>query len=363
MKRMFLMAFVPVSFLMFAGCKSDTLLADYIVPPTIIKDVKLIDTMEIIPKVSLSGNSLRSDDQSYICASLHQTLSSKLSQCGYINTVDYVWGNPEGVSALEDLIHAKNSQHGYVRHSTDPVSDRAHMYLDFKVNVSSGATEKKEKIELKDDIYRIKYEDGVPYQEYSETRTSTVEMPTSVFSITGTGSLTAKLVDKSGKTVYTKTFSNLSYSYLTSSTVHDAPPPASAVVLQMILPAIETIVTDISPHKVQRELEINSSGSKKSVLLLKSMAFTEAINAIDELDEKSSADYENLGIAYEIIGDYVSAKECFEHVLKDDSTSELAKKCVDRIDSVLSGKQNIRNMNIKQTGNQFKSSEYEGGNI
>ena len=357
------MVFLPILISGLAGCKSDVLIADYLVPPTIIKDVKVIDTLEIVPTVSLSGNSFHSGDEKYVCGSLHQILASKLSQYGYINVLDYVWGNAEGASAMEDLLRSKNSQHGYVRHTTDPVTNRARMYLDFKVKVNSGAVEQKVKLELQDDTYSIKYKDGVPYQEYSGTRTSTVEMPTSVFSIAGTGTLSAKLVDKSGNTVYSKTFSNLSWSSQTSASVHDAPPPASAVVEQMILSAVETIVTDISPHTVQRELEINSSGSKKSVLLLKSMAFTEAIYAIDELDKKSSADYENLGIAYEIIGDYVSAKECFDRVLKNDSSSELAKKCMDRIDSILSGKQSLRNMNIKQTGNQFKASEYEGGNI
>ena len=136
-------------------------------------------------------------------------------------------------------------------------------------------------------------------------------------------------------------------------------PSNSAVIAEMIVPAIETVVADLSPHKESRKLEVNEDGAEHTVLLLKAQAFTEAIAALDEIKEKTYADYENLGLAYEIIGDYNAAKDAFNEALKLKAGTKIATDGNARIQAILAGKAELRKMEAKKTDTQFKKPEFK----
>jgi hypothetical protein len=367
-----------VSMLIFGGCKTEeTVTVDYIVPPKEISDVNSISTLEIIPNVKLSGSAIKNFtvEKQLVNVALTQSLSSRLCQNGYIKPVDSIWGNIDGVAQMDELISEKDSKHGYARIMTDSMEERATMNLNLTLTMNSNRVQDEIIKELVDTPYKIEYRDEKrEYKSGDQKRTATVRVPysspdkstskkvsfkTIAYVVSGSGTLTAELVDKSGVKVYEKSFPNLSYSFRTSESVHGGVPTNTEVIAKMILPAIEEIAKDISPHKESRTLEINTDGSKKAVLLLRSLALTEAITALDELkDTKSSADYENLGVAYEAIGEYVSAESAFAKATELNPASEFAAQCKKRITSILEEKKQLRK-NARKLDTQFKSSEYK----
>ena len=189
---------------------------------------------------------------------------------------------------------------------------------------------------------------GVP--DPTRARVQKVTRQVDVFSITGAGNLTVKLTDENGKVVYEKQFPKLSYHFETSDKDHNSLPAKAAVVAEMIVPAIDEIVADLSPHKEQRDLVVNEDGDEKAVLLLKAQAFSETIKRLDDVlngEDKNAADYENRGLAYEIIGDYAAAKGDFEEALKLAAGSKIATEGKARIEKIMAGQKALRKMDAK----------------
>ena len=79
----------------------------------------------------------------------------------------------------------------------------------------------------------------------------------------------------------------------------------------------------------------------------------------DEIKEKTYADYENLGLAYEIIGDYNAAKDAFNEALKLKAGAKIATEGNARIQAILTGKEELRKMEAKKTDTQFKKPEFK----
>ena len=350
-----------------AGCAAETITAEYVMPPNAVSDIKAIDTMELIANVKLSDNSAQAGDQSYVVGALNQRVASRFCQEGFFRTTDFVWGNPEGASKMSEIILEKGNMHGYARHTTESVSKRAKLYLTLNANVRTGKTTKNETFIVKD-VPFVKTMVGkmpVGRPDPARTRVNKVVMPVESYTIAAKGSLAVKLVNKNGATVYTKDFKDLQYSFEIGMSKHASLPTKSAVIMEMLVPAIETIISDLSPHKEKRALVINEDGNEKACLLLKAQAFTEAITALESIleddknEKKNSADYENLGLAYEIIGDYTSAKGCFDNALKIDSESKIAKDGIQRVENILSAKAALRKMDAKKTDTSYKKSEFK----
>jgi len=349
--------------LLVAGCAAETVTADYVMPPKAVKNIRSIDTMAITANVKLSGNALGKKDKTFAKGALQQRVAARFCQEGFFKTTDFVWGNPDpagGASQMEDAIRKKESMHGYARHTSAPVQDRAELILDLTAKINAQTEKKVLSVALRDVPYKVERDGhrpvGVP--DPNNIRIKKVSVPIDVFSIVGTGSLSVKLIDKSGKKVYERNFPDLKYSFETSESMHASLPSNSAVIAEMIVPAIETIVADLSPHKESRALELNEDGAENAVLLLKAQAFTEAIAALDEIKEKTCADYENLGLAYEVIGDYNAAEEAFNEALKLKPGSKIATAGNERIQDILAGKKELRKMKPKKNDTQFKKSEF-----
>ena len=344
-----------------AGCAAETITAEYVMPPKAVSDIKSIDTMELIAKVNVSDNAAENSDRSYVVGALNQRVSARFCQEGFFRTTDFVWGNPDGAAKMAKVILTNGNMHGYARHVTDPVAKRAKLYLVLSANVKTGKAVKNETFVLKDVPFTRTKAGKVPVgkPDLSRAKIQKAVVPVEIFTISANGNLAVKLVNKEGKVVYTKDFKNLQASHETSMLKRAALPTKSAVVMEMLVPAIETIIADLLPHKEKRALVINEDGDKKACLLLKAQAFTEAISFLDEIEKKSCADYENLGLAYEIIGDYNSAKASFDSALKLKSGSKIAEEGIQRVNEILSAKDTLRNMDAKKTDTQYKKSEFK----
>lgn len=316
--------FLPIvgasaSLLMIAGCNVafEKVTAEYVMPPATIKNIQAIDTIDIVPSVTLSGNAIKSNDKTYANGALVQRIAARLCQEGFYRTTDIAWGNTDGVEKLDAAIAKKKSLHGKTGLSTDSDFARAKLSVTLNAKINNKHTKKNVLYTLEDVPYIQKKVGKMPVgvPDISRAKITKVTRQVDIFSITGSGNLKVKLTDKNGKLVYEKNFANLSYHFETSDANHNALPLNAAVIAKMIVPAIETIVADISPHKEQRDLVVNEDGDKKAVLLLKAQAFNDALNRLDYVinsKDAKAADYENRGIIYEIKGDYDSAVENFE---------------------------------------------------
>ena len=327
--------------LMIAGCSTtiEKVTAEYVMPPAAIKNIKAIDTIDIVPSITLSGNAVKGNDKTYANGALVQRIAARLCQEGFYRTTDIAWGSTDGVDNLADAIDKKNSVHGRARYATETNFKRAKLSVTLNAKINSKHEKKNVQYTLEDIPYIEKKVGKMPVgiPDLSRAKITKVMRQIDVFSITGSGDLIVKLTDKNGKLVYEKNFSNLSYRFETSNNNHNALPLNAAVIAKMIVPAIETVVADISPHKEQRELVVNEDGDKKAVLLLKAQAFQDARARLDKVlkDDKKAADYENRGIIYEITGDYHSAGDDFQSAKNIAPNSPIALAGLDRIKKIL----------------------------
>ena len=362
--RFLQIAGASASVLLIAGCATEKITAEYVMPPAVIKDIKAVDTLEIVPTTTLTGNAITGNDTTYANGARVQRIASRLCQEGYYRTTDIVWGNIDGVAQMGNAIAKKKSQHGYARYTTESDFKRAQLSVTLNAKIDSHIVKKNMAYTLTDMPYKEKKVGKVPtgVPDPTRARVQKVTRQVDVFSITGAGNLTVKLTDKNGKVVYEKQFPKLSYHFETSDKDHNSLPAKAAVVAEMIVPAIDEIVADLSPHKEQRDLVVNEDGDEKAVLLLKAQAFSETIKRLDDVlngEDKNAADYENRGLAYEIIGDYAAAKGDFEEALKLAAGSKIATEGKARIEKIMAGQKALRKMDAKgvakKSGTQFKS--------
>jgi len=96
-------------------------------------------------------------------------------------------------------------------------------------------------------------------------------------------------------------------------------------------------------------LAVNDSGNGRAVTLLSACAFVDAIDAIEGLpeDRRESADYENLGIAYEAIGELSQAQHAYAKAVELDSDNGNAAKRMGRIEEIMAGRDALRNAGLK----------------
>lgn len=362
--RFLQIAGASASVLLIAGCATEKITAEYVMPPAVIKDIKAVDTLEIVPATTLTGNAITGNDTTYANGALVQRIASRLCQEGYYKTTDIVWGNIDGAAQMGNTIAKKKSQHGYARYTTESDFKRAQLAVTLNAKIDSHIVKKNMAYTLTDMPYKEKKVGKVPtgVPDPTRARVQKVTRQVDVFSITGVGNLAVKLTDKNGKVVYEKQFPKLSYHFETSDKDHNSLPAKAAVVAEMIVPAIDEIVADLSPHKEQRDLVVNEDGDEKAVLLLKAQAFSETIKRLDDVlngEDKNAADYENRGLAYEIIGDYAAAKGDFEEALKLAAGSKIATEGKARIEKIMAGQKALRKMDAKgvakKSGTQFKS--------
>ena len=344
------------------ACTSPAVItAEYVMPPASVKDIKSIDTLSINTHTRLTGNAVTENDKSYASGALQQRLAARLCQEGFYRVTDFVWGNVEGASKMGRVLAKKKSRHGYSGYMTDSDFKRANLNLVMNVQIDREKVRKNLPFTLKTVPYKTEYVGKVPVGRpmIEATKMTKQVVPVDVEIVKCSGSLSVKLTDKNGRVVYKKNFPGLKYTCEITDTKREPLPSNMAIIAQMTQPALEQLVADLSPHKEKRSLTVNNEGDIRAVRLLEAQAFTEAIAILDEIEEKSYADYENLALAYEVIGEYHAAQEAFQEALKRKADSPIAVEGSARVKNVLAGKTELRKKNVKRTGTQFKTPEFQ----
>ena len=318
------------------GCHTPTITADYTMPPQGVSDIKGIDTMEIVVNAKMQNSEDAAIAKGIIC----EKIAAGFSNEGFFRTTDLIWGNPAGATKMHSVLQEKKSKHGYARIVTDPVTPRARMEITFKADVHTSEKPLVVDTKLKKVYYETKYRTQkiswgkgenkqtekirVPYSVPARTVKSIAKTDVIQYNISAIGSMNVKVTDKTGKTVYQKSFKPLRALGKCDHDSLKALPGKASLISQMSEEVVASIVKDLSPYKESKCVKINKDGDKRGFLLLSALAFSEAYDVFQKIDEKERtfADWENLGVICEALGDYEEAKRCFEAAVKVKKTDK-----------------------------------------
>ena len=317
-----------------SGCHVPTIIADYKMPAEMITNIANIDIMDVNINVDLSGNRISSEDNSIAKGIIGKKIVAGFYQNGHFRTTDYIWGNDNGAQKLFSLIQEKSAVHGYSRMTSLPILKRAKLELTFKANISSNQRD----ISVKTNLKRVQYIKIYTPRVYSyyigqNTYYKTYRVPSTIpgstswssaysnvklHEVTATGSLHATVTDKDGKIVYNQTFPNLNFYAKSDHLTLAAVPNNIHVLSQLSETAVSKIIKHLSPYTERKILKINKDGNEQAFLLLKALAFSEAMSAYENIPEKERtfADWENYGIVCEVLGEFKTALNCYNSAIK-----------------------------------------------
>ncbi len=341
-------ATVACGVIVFSGCTTEKIVADYVMPARQISDVKSIDLLAIEVKADVKGSVANGDMSGPVAGLVNQLTSAQLYKGGYITTVDGIWGNVAGAKAIQDFVANKKSQHGHASFATEQGLAKAILTLDLSLVADSKRVMKEKTFTLSTIPYKVnppKKDGDAPTSVPGPPVVEKVKQPYWAYETVVTGLLKASLVDKAGKQLYSAEYK---VAMPKKAALSSASPSLLKAVSLAVGPAVSEVVADISPYKMSREFEANREGNEKVVLLLEAKAFAAAIEAVEALKEKTFADWENQGLAYEASGDFNSAKGSYKEALKLKSDANGALEGIKRMDDMLAAKKAVKKSGAKK---------------
>lgn len=353
--------------ILFTGCVTEKMAAEYVVPPKVIKDLSAVNIIDVLADVEVAGNALKPADKQQVVQFLTAKITSDLGRNGYYQVTDRIWSNVDGASELEDILRKEKNLHGYGRITTASDFKRAQLLLNLQVKMDSDILLEELKFELMTIPYvredNEKIPSSLPDKKNVVLTPVDVHVETPVLNVVGT--LNATLVDKEGVVVYKKSFNNLNKSFKFSVAKRQTIPTGNFAISALLNSACKEIVKDLSPHTEIRYLIPNLSGNKSAVILLQAQAFVEAIEELDSLlaeqiknNLENAADYENRGLAYEVIGDYYAALSDFQRASEIDPTAKTAISSIERIEKILLLKSEMKDMRQQTKETLYKSQKF-----
>ena len=340
-----------VSFL--GGCASETIMVDYVMPAKAVAEVNKVNVVAIKVNSRVKGN-LAGDNQRN-AGLVKQLLAQKLYKEGFYQVADDIWTDPEKAAGLAKVINAQNPNHGYGETFVAGGQTKAKVMIEIDLDLvlESKPVEKKVSFELTTIPYKPDAnKPGEPPSSSPNPKAAKVETETrsvTVYEFAGEGMLKARFVGLNGDPVPV-TYASSSRILMPKSE-RSAMPSQLAALAEAVSPAIADIVADISPHRETRELQAIEGGDKRVVYLLQAKAFSEVVSLVERLEsagEVEAADYENMGIAFEAMGDFTGAKFAYEKAVRSDPESASAKDGAKRVEEALSGKKAVRDSGARQ---------------
>ena len=356
------MALAAASAALASGCASPkNVTATYLIPARALTDVRSADILEIAPVVRLSGGQAAPGDEERLAAYVRQSLSSRLYLGGFYRTVDPFLDSQQGAVAIGRVLMLRESRHGYSTLVPEGMGKKATLEIGIDLEYSAEKTTRKQTFELKTVPYIVNkpgegggaasklageassvpggeklaalagavsaVESLVPYSVPDPTAVETRRVETSwdAWVPEVSGRMTVRLVPAGASDpVYEREFP-LSAPFQAGSDVPTFLRAASTAVS----PALVEVVADISPRTEKRPLSLNADGDSRALLLLEAGAWPDAVERLESLpaDRAVLADWENLGVAYEILGDFKGSSEAYEKALAlDPENSALVEK-------------------------------------
>lgn len=377
----------------FAGCQTSFIEADYVLPARKIADVSKVDVVTIKVDANVNGN--MAGNKAMNEALVRQMLSARLYKGGYYQVMDELWGARDGSEKIAAILaKATDAGHGYASYEvgeTIPDSERcpncglpcqkckglhkglkAKAELAVKIDLTLDTNELVEdrEVELATTPYvPVKVKDGMPPASAPNVvavKKSKQKVQTRVFKTVAKGTVKVRINGVNGEkapVAYANTFVLPIVNEKAADRCDLASPSQLAALAEVLSPAIAEIVADISPYTETRKLTPVEGGDERVVTLLNAKAFKEVVEFVTEFVRSGNAvtaDVENMGIALEAMGKFELAKKAYKKAVKmnPDKPSETAKAGVARMEKILAGNSAIAASGAKKNaGIEFKASK------
>ncbi len=339
---------------LFVGCETEKIKVDYVMPAKAVSDISKVNVAAIKVKATVKGN--LAGDNKRNAGLVKQLLAMRLYKEGFYQVTDDIWANPETASALEAAIQAKDSGHGYAAlGAMGQGMEKVVIDVTLDLALDSKPVKKEIPFTLSTVPYKKKQvkKGEVPISEPDAKATvvEKVKKEVTVYEVVAKGTLKAKFVGVDGKESPQKYENSFNITMPEADRYGSAQPSQLKALAAAVTPAVNGIVADISPCKESRELVAIEGGDERVVYLLNAKAFPEVVTVVEKLEvtgKANFADFENLGIAFEAMGDFFSAKESFEKAVKANPESVTAKDGVKRVEDALAGKKAVKESGAKQ---------------
>ena len=342
--------------LLAAGCTTRQVSAKYLVPAREVADVRSVDVLVVEAKVSLAGNQVAKGDSARVAALARQMLSSELYRRGFYRVEDDVWGSPGGAAGLAHAVVLGGSRHGYGTLVTEESPAKARLVLDIQLSYDVQKTTQKQTFELTTTPYVVHRPTAasesaglsqVPFStpDMQNITTRKVESSWAAWEASAKGKLRVSLEPKGAEEpVYTRDFS-----LSCPSAAGVGASPLVRVAAAALSPAVNEIVADISPSTNSRWLVLSKGGNDRAKTLIAAGAYPDAIELIEALPKESVTlgDLENLGVAYELVGDYSSASGAYERALAMDPENEALRMKMNDLAKAAKAKKTFRESGAK----------------
>ena len=337
-----------------AGCATEKITVDYVMPARAVPDVSKVNVAAIKVNANVKGN--LAGDSKRNAGLVKQLLAMRLYKEGFYQVTDDIWATPDGANALEKAIKEKDTGHGYATLGAMGQGDTK-VVIDIALDLSLDAKPVKKEIPftLQTVPYKAKQvkKGEVPVSEPDAKGivVENVKQAVTVYETVAKGTLTVKFVVPDGKDAPQKYENTFHIAMPEADRFDSAKPSQLKALAAAVSPAIDGIVADISPYKESRELEAIDGGDERVVHLLNAKAFPEVVTVVEKLEvsgKANFADFENLGIAFEAMGEFFSARDAYAKAVKANPESATAKAGAKRVDDALAGKKAVKASGAKQ---------------
>lgn len=363
-----------------AGCQTQQIEADYVLPARKVADVSKVDVVTIKVDANVNGN--MAGNKAMNEALVRQMLSARLYKGGYYQVMDDLWGAKDGPDKMAAILSkAIDAGHGYASYAvgeTIPDSERcpncglpcakckglhkglkAKAELAVKIDLTldtNEAIEEKEVALATTPYVPGKVKEGMPptsVPNVAAIRTGKQKVQTKVFKTVATGTVKVQFNGVNGEKAPVK-YANTFVLPITKTEkkVENAKPKSAlgsladaaksgletamgkksdedlsnlgspsqlAALAEALSPAIAEIVADISPYTETRKLVPIEGGDERVVTLLNAKAFKEVVAFVTEFVRSGkavTADVENMGLALEAMGKFELAKKAYKKAVK-----------------------------------------------
>ena len=317
------------------GCATEKITVDYVMPAKAVSDVSKANVAAIRVKANVTGNLAGDNRQN--AGLVKQLLAMRLYKEGYYQVTDDIWATPEGASEFGAMLKSKDAGHGYASLGAMG-QDTAKVVIDVALDLALDAKPVKQVVPftLETVRYKMKKDGEVPTSEPDPKATvvNTVKQEVTVYEVVAKGTLKAKFVGPDGKDCPENYENAFAISMPEADRYDSAQPSQLKALAAAVTPAVDGIVADISPSKESRELVAIKGGDERVVCLLNAKAFYEVQTVVQKLEKigrANAADLENLGIAYEALGEFGLAKSAYTRAAKLDPESQSAKDGLKRV--------------------------------
>ena len=282
-----------------AGCQGGAakreVYAEYIVPPRVVADVSSLERMRIdAPKVAVNGSYPGKPQELSVLfeESLRERLDAKISRERFFEVADEIYDNDQGLTRIRQIM--LDSRHGY---DVKPAGAGKSALIKARAEVSLVRQEGVDTIatQLVTLPYVVQYADDkwrTPYAaaNYGAQQTRTVTSKVPFIVVRAKANLTVAVLDTKGRKVYERGFKDLSYEKKVGGDAEAAAEPTVIEIVASLFDApLRDVVADISPHKVTRAVAVNSGGDATAIALIRATAFSEAYKRLTELLETREA--------------------------------------------------------------------------